>query len=108
MIEERPTTTTTAPTTTTVLGEFSVVLTENPFTCNGEVRVFGTLSGATPNGQISFTSPQASDIRSGTADETGSRPIRWSCTPDQAGMVWELTATDDSSGRSITFRLSGQ
>ena len=103
-------TTTTEATTTTLgdPGEFTVVLTENPFTCDGGARVFGTLSGATPNGQISFSSPQASGISPGTADETGSRSMRWSCTPDQAETVWELTATDDATGRAVTFKLSGQ
>jgi len=108
VVEEAATTTTTAATTTTTLGEFVVTLTENPFTCDGEARVFGMLTGATPDGQISFTSPQASDITPGPADETGSRPVRWQCTPEQAGTVWELTATDDESGRAITFQLSGQ
>ncbi len=103
-------TTTTQATTTTAgeAGEFTVVLTENPFTCDGGARVFGTLSGATPNGQISFTSPQTSGISPGTADEAGTRAMRWSCSPDQADTVWELTATDDATGRSVTFKLSGQ
>lgn len=107
-IVEQETTTTVATTTTVDVGEFNVVLTENPFTCDGGARVFGTLSGATPNGQISFSSPQTSGISPGTADETGSRPMRWSCSPDQADTVWELTATDDATGRSVTFKLSGQ
>jgi len=107
-IVEQATTTTMATTTTFEVGEFTVVLTENPFTCDGGARVFGTLSGATPNGQISFSSPQTSGISPGTADETGSRPMRWSCSPDQADTVWELTATDDATGRSVTFKLSGQ
>ncbi len=107
-IVERETTTTEATTPTAEAGEFTVVLTENPFTCDGGARVFGTLSGATPNGQISFSSPQTSGISPGTADETGSRSMRWSCSPDQAGTVWELTATDDTTGRSVTFELSGQ
>ncbi len=107
-IVERATTTTMPTTTTFEVGEFTVVLTENPFTCDGGARVFGTLSGATPNGQISFSSPQTSGISPGTADETGTRPMRWSCSPDQAETVWELTATDDATGRSVTFKLSGQ
>ncbi len=107
-IIEQATTTTVATTTTIELGEFTVVLTENPFTCDGGARVFGTLTGATPNGQISFSSPQTSGISPGTADETGSRSMRWTCSPDQADTVWELTATDDATGRSVTFKLSGQ
>lgn len=107
-IVEQATTTTEATTTTVEVGEFAVVLTENPFTCDGGARVFGTLTGATPNGQISFSSPQTSGISPGEADETGTRPMRWTCSPDQADTVWELTATDDATGRSVTFKLSGQ
>lgn len=105
---EGPDTTVEITTTTVDLGELTATLTESPFTCDGEVRVFGAISRATPNGQISFTSPQASGIRPGTADEQGLREMRWSCTPDQVGTVWELTATDDATGRTVTFELTGQ
>jgi cytoskeletal protein RodZ len=85
----------------------NVVLNENPFACNSEVRVFGRLSGADPGEEIAFTSPQASDIGNGTADENGERPIRWSCGPERVGTSWDLTATGVTSGRTVTFSFSG-
>lgn len=88
-------------------GTLSVTIDEDPFTCNGETRQFGTLSGAEPNEEIGFTSPQASGIGSGNADANGERVIRWSCTPAQAGTVWEVTATGATSGRTVTFTFTG-
>ncbi len=85
----------------------TVELIEDPFVCNSEGRVFGGLSGADPGEDVTFTSPQASAIKNGTADANGDLSIRWSCTPDQAGTVWELTATGVTSGRSVVFELTG-
>ncbi|MEM7326211.1 MAG: hypothetical protein AAF531_24210 [Actinomycetota bacterium] len=95
--------------TATVPGptELTVSLIESPFNCNGETRIFGGLTGAEPNEEIAFTSPQASGLRNGQADADGSLPIRWQCDAEQAGMMWELTATGVTSGRSVTFTFSG-
>ena len=109
-VSAETTTTAASETTTTVaadLGELMITITENPFACDGEARAFGSISGATPNGTISFSSPQASNIRSGSADEDGVRPVRWQCNPDQAGTIWQLTATDDATGRTVVWELTG-
>ncbi len=99
---------TTATATTTPLGPLVVDIDENPFSCDGEVRQFATLSGATSGAEIAFTSPQSENIRPGTADESGNLPVRWSCTPDQVGTVWELTATEAETGRTVEFGITGQ
>lgn len=85
----------------------AIVLNENPFACNGEVRIFGRLTGAEPGEEVAFTSPQASAIKNGVADENGELPIRWSCTADRVGTSWDLTATGVTSGRAVTFSFSG-
>ena len=97
----------TTVTTQPELGDMAITITENPFACNGTARVFGTISGATPNGTISFTSPQASNIRSGEADASGNRDVRWVCDAAQAGTIWQLTATDDATGRTVVWELTG-
>lgn len=88
-------------------GELTIDLIENPFVCNGETRIFGGLTGADPGEEIAFTSPQASGIKNGVADEAGDLDIRWSCDPDQAGTTWELTATGVTSGRATTVSFTG-
>jgi hypothetical protein len=105
--EATGTTTATTGPSTAAPTELTVQLTENPFRCDGVTRVFGTLSGATPNEEILFSSPQSSGLSSGTAGEDGTLPIRWQCDADQAATVWELTATGATSGRSVTFSLTG-
>ncbi len=93
--------------TTQAPAALSVSLVENPFACNGETRIFGGLTGAEPNEQVAFTSPQASNISSGTADADGALNIRWQCDAEQAGTTWELTATGATSGRTVTFSFTG-
>ncbi|MGH1488101.1 MAG: hypothetical protein ACRBK7_01700 [Acidimicrobiales bacterium] len=98
----------TAPATATTTPPALVVdVIENPFKCNGESRIFGGLTGASPGEQIAFTSPQASGILNGTADGDGATSIRWQCDPDQVGTTWELTATGVESGRTVTFSFAG-
>ncbi len=87
--------------------ELTANLVENPFACNGEARIFGGLTGAEPGEEVTFTSPQATDIASGTADDEGALPIRWVCGPDKVGTTWEVTATGAGSGRSVTFSFTG-
>ncbi len=85
----------------------SVEVIEDPFVCNGETRIFAGLSGAEPNEEVAFSSPQSPGLRSGTADADGNLPLRWQCDPDQAGTMWELTATGENSGRTVTFTFTG-
>ena len=85
----------------------AVEVIENPFVCDSETRIFAGLSGAEPNEQVAFSSPQSPGLRSGTADADGNLPIRWNCDPDQAGTMWELTATGETSGRTVTFTFTG-
>lgn len=92
------------PVTPTAL---TVTVTEDPFSCDGTAREFAQLSGADPNEEVAFSSPQSPGLRSGTADADGNLPVRWSCEPTQAGTVWELTATGVTSGRTVTFTFTG-
>ncbi len=94
----------TEPTTPPAL---TVALTENPFACDSTVRPFADLSGAAPNEEVTFSSPQSSGIRPGTADANGELTIRWQCDPAQAGTTWELTATGATSGSTVTFTFTG-
>jgi hypothetical protein len=87
--------------------ELTVQVMENPFVCNSEVRVFAQISGAEPNEAVGFSSPQSPGLRSGQADAEGNLPIRWQCDPEQVGTMWELTATGETSGRTITFTFTG-
>lgn len=85
----------------------NINLIEDPFRCDGVTRIFGGLSGADPNEQIAFSSPQSSGIQPGTADANGELEIRWQCDDTQVGTQWELTATGVTSGRSATFTFTG-
>ncbi len=105
--EAASTTTTTAVETTLDPNRLDVVITEEPFICDGATRQFGELSGAAPNEEVAFSSPQSSGLSSGTADASGRLPIRWQCAPEQAGTTWELTATGVTSGKSVTFLVAG-
>lgn len=90
------------------LAPLQVTVTENPFNCDGEPRDFATLSGALPQAQIDFASAQATGLRPGTADADGNLIIRWQCLPEQAGTVWELTATEASTERTVSFTFIGR
>ncbi len=85
----------------------SVELIENPFSCDGGTRVFAGISGAEPNESIAFSSPQSSGLNPGTADADGNVAVRWVCDPEQVGTTWELTATGETSGRTVTFSFTG-
>lgn len=87
--------------------DLTVSLVEDPFLCDGETRIFGGLSGAEPDEEVAFTSPQATGIRNGQADADGNLSIRWQCDPTQAGTQWDLTATGVTSGRSVSFSFTG-
>ena len=94
-------------TTAPAAGALAIELLEDPFVCNSETRVFGSLTGAEPGEEIAFTSPQATGIRNGTADASGNLDIRWSCDSTQAGTTWELTATGVASARVGTVSFTG-
>ncbi|MEL6983646.1 MAG: hypothetical protein AAFO29_14560 [Actinomycetota bacterium] len=99
--------TTGTDTTVATPSELTVEVIENPFACDGEVRVFAGISGADPNESVAFSSPQSPGLRSGEADAEGNLPIRWQCDAAQVGTLWELTATGETSGRSVTFTFTG-
>ena len=92
---------------TTLESPVAVDLLEDPFVCNSATREVAVLRNFVSRETIDFESPQSDAIRSGTADETGGLPVRWSCDASQAGTVWEVTATGATSGASITFTISG-
>ncbi|MEM9564678.1 MAG: hypothetical protein AAGA93_18800 [Actinomycetota bacterium] len=87
--------------------ELTVELIENPFACDGGTRVFAGLSGLEPNETVAFSSPQSPGLRAGTADADGNLPVRWQCDADQVGTTWDLTATGETSGRTVTFSFTG-
>lgn len=103
----------TADGATTVTGAEAAVGTlrvdtyENPFTCDNGVRGFARITGATPNAEITFSSPDASGLRPGTADAEGKLDVRWSCSAAQAGTTWNLTATEAETNRSVEFSVTG-
>ncbi len=90
------------------LEPLQVTVSENPFNCDGEPRDFATLTGALPSAQIDFDSAQATGLRPGTADADGNLTIRWQCLPDQAGTVWEISATEASTERTVSFTFIGR
>lgn len=87
--------------------EPTIELTENPFTCDGTTRGFGTIANLAPNEIVEFASPQSPNLKPGTADEEGRLAVRWSCGIDDSTTTWEITATGTTSQRSITFSLAG-
>ena len=103
--------TTSAPTTATTLrpppGSLGATLTENPFTCDDGLRPIGTITGALPGETIDFTSPTVGGLLPGTADGAGNRTIRWQCAPGEGGQTWQVTASGRTSGRSVTFGITG-
>jgi hypothetical protein len=85
----------------------SVELTENPFTCNGDNRRLGTLSGAHPGERIEFSSQQVGGLRPGTADGNGRLSLSWDCSSSDADTQWTVRVSG-SSGGSTTFEVTGR
>jgi hypothetical protein len=79
--------------------KLAIVVTENPFACDGTFRVFGALSGAQPGETIAFTSTRPDVIMNGPADASGNQQLRWECPAGRTGPV-TLRAVGQSSGRS--------
>jgi pimeloyl-ACP methyl ester carboxylesterase len=94
-------------TITQPVGNLSVSFTENPFTCDGGLRTFGTISGATPGETITFTSSPPLTLASGAANSSGQLAIKWQCTPAEV-QTWSVTARGASSGRTVTFSVVGK
>lgn len=86
----------------------SIVVEEDPFTCDGTSHRFAVLSNFLPGEYIDFSSPQSDAIGQVQADGEGTVPIRWQCSPDDAGRQWEVTADGLTSGYSLTFTISGE
>lgn len=89
------------------VGSLAVSFTENPFTCDGGLRWFGEVSGAAAGERVTFASPELGSLAPGTASSGGTVAIRWQCNPNEAGQSWTVTAQGQSSGRSVTFTVSG-
>ena len=85
----------------------TVRIEEDPFLCDGGSRVFATISGFLPQEVVEFESQQSDDLSAGRADDNGDLPLRWTCGRDDAGTVWELTATGTRSGRTTSVTLTG-
>lgn len=85
--------------------EIEVVVT-NSVLCDGESHEYGTLSGATPNGPIEFSSPANNPalVRM-TASSTGTMPVLMSCTTDIPTNV-ERTVTDLTTGNTATYNFN--
>ncbi len=92
---------------TTLESPVTIEIVEDPFVCDGAARRFAVVRNFVPREAIDFESPQSEAIRQGRADGNGSLAVRWSCTADQAGTVWEVTATGATSGASLSFTITG-
>lgn len=84
-----------------------ITVVEEPFVCDGTSHDFAVLSNFVPGEYVDFTSPQSDAIRPGQADEVGELPVHWQCDPDEAGKRWEVTASGQTSGYSLTFTVTG-
>ena len=83
----------------------SVGLFEDPFVCDGVLRPVGIISGLTPAGPVTFSSPDQGGVFSQrVADQSGTVTIQWRCT---AASTWTITVTDSTTGGSALFRITG-
>ncbi|MGI9612872.1 MAG: hypothetical protein ACR2QO_08195 [Acidimicrobiales bacterium] len=81
-------------------------LDEAPFVCDGESRIFGRLSNASPREPVTFTAAGADGLVDGTAETDGSLPLTWRCSPSEAG-TWEVMARGIESDRTVEFTVVG-
>lgn len=86
----------------------SVSFTENPFRCDGGVRQFGRVSGAAAGETITFTSPSLGELLPGTADGNGGVNIQWVCGPPGVGTTWTVNARGTTTGRTVSFQVTGR
>ncbi len=93
---------------TTLENPVTIEIREDPFLCNGTTREVGVLRNFVPSEAVNFESTGTGPLRQGRADADGTLPVRWTCSPAQDGTVWEITATGETSGASISFVITGQ
>ena len=104
------TTTTTSTTTTAAANPKSldVSFSENPFACDNQRRPFGSVFNASPGETVTFVADGIGDLLPGTADNSGRVTINWRCQAWHVDTTWKLTATGQTSGRTVTFSFSGR
>jgi hypothetical protein len=92
--------------TTPAPAVLTLTVTENPFRCDGQFRVFGHLGGALPGETITYSASPPATVSNGTADSNGERSIVWQCNPGETGPQ-TLAARGATSGRtgSVTFQV---
>ena len=76
--------------------------------CDGTTKIVARLSNGEPNEVIRFTSSDNASVSPTSAGPDGAIEVRWTCSPDQDGRDWRLTATGDSSGRTAGITFAGQ
>jgi hypothetical protein len=92
------------PTTPTTLG-FRASAAEFTTRCDNYPRSLGSLAGAQPNEQITFSPAGVGGLQNGQADINGSFNLNWVCPPSQQGQTFVVTATGQSTGRQTTFTV---
>lgn len=93
--------------TITAAGELIVDIPNPSVLCDGIGGPFGSLSGAAPNEQVNFSSPESSGIRPGTADAAGSLTLNWTCDANDIGQTWNVVAVGVQSGNQAQFSITG-
>ncbi len=84
-----------------------VIYVENPFGCDGGTRQFATITNLVPREFVDFTSPQSEALRQGQADQNGALAVNWQCGAADIDMIWDITATGATSGRTASLQLVG-
>ena len=85
----------------------TVTFSENPVVCDGNRRPFGTVSGAYPDETLTFRAAGIGELRPGEANDAGQVTVHWRCDPGAVGQTWALEAAGESSGRTVSFTLTG-
>ena len=76
--------------------------------CDDTTRTAAMLSNAEPNEVITFTSPDSDSLSPTLAGPRGNVDIRWTCSPEDGGEEWRITATGATSNRTADFTIIGQ
>ena len=78
---------------------------EDPFTCDGQLKPVGTLSGARPDESLTVASSHTgSSVH--RADGLGEVPLWWRCQPAEAA-DWEVSVDTETGDRSLRFMVRG-
>jgi hypothetical protein len=85
--------------------QLTVMLTEDPFRCDGGTREVGYVSGAAPGERVQFSSPQLGPLSTGTAGSDGRVPLNWVCQPSDAGTSWQIVGRG-ASGVTVSFTVT--